>query len=74
MNVQDRQRREWAKIDGQRAHIMGLPSTANPYRASATWGVHYFWLMGWNKEHNECKQRNGGECVACQKREAGVTA
>ena len=51
MGVKERNKTaERARARGREAFLKGLPRSANPYRATATWGVgHFYWDQGWRK-------------------------
>lgn len=68
MNATERKRHEYARYEGQRAHIMGEPMTANPYSPTAPYGVHLSWQSGWATEHTLRAQECAGICPVCAKK------
>lgn len=50
------QRRKQVFLEGYVAYSQGSKVNDNPYKESE-WGLGRYWLRGWNKKHNELKNR-----------------
>jgi len=44
------ERRDRAVEEGKLARSLGKPKSVCPYNPSTVWGLHHFWLMGWDQQ------------------------